>query len=308
MTKRGFLFSTLVLTTLIVVLFLLKIPQKLLREESLQTPIALSKKILFGISPTRTNPQKSLNDVVENSLLGTEGTYGIAIKNLKTKESYYKNEHRTFESASLYKLWVMATVFDQLQKGLLHEDDILSQNVQTLNDKFQIATENAELTDGVITLRISEALNKMITISDNYAALLLSEKVKLATVRKFLINHALTESTLGVPPQTTAGDIALFLEKLYNAELANSTYSEEMIDLLKNQSLNNKLPKYLPENVVIAHKTGELGSVTHDAGIVFGGNGDYVLVILSQSDTPRAAEERIAGISKSVYDYFEIKR
>ena len=74
--------------------------------------------------------------------------------------------------------------------------------------------------------------------------------------------------------------------------------------MLKDQRLNRKLPADLPSNTVIAHKTGELGMFSHDAGIIYTPKGDYIIVVLSKSDTPAAAEKRIADISKAVYDYF----
>ena len=77
-----------------------------------------------------------------------------------------------------------------------------------------------------------------------------------------------------------------------------------MIALLKQQTLNDKLPKYLPENVEIAHKTGEIDRFSHDAGIVFFEKGDYIIVVLSETDNSPAANERIADISKKVFEYF----
>ncbi len=71
-------------------------------------------------------------------------------------------------------------------------------------------------------------LNQMITISHNYAALLLTEKVKLSTVAKFLQTNGFKESNVGTngeAPVTTPSDIALFLEKLYKGQLANPTYT-----------------------------------------------------------------------------------
>ena len=44
---------------------------------------------------------KNLEVVVKNALKGTKGTYGIAVKNLKTGESYVVNEHQTCQAASL---------------------------------------------------------------------------------------------------------------------------------------------------------------------------------------------------------------
>jgi hypothetical protein len=64
-------------------------------------------------------PKTDLSEVVEKSLTGTRGTYAIVIKNLRTGEIYTRNETRIFEPASLYKLWVMGTVYKQVKAGTL---------------------------------------------------------------------------------------------------------------------------------------------------------------------------------------------
>ena len=259
-------------------------------------------------SPTPSPPPSSgLKNAVSAALDGSHGSYGIFIKNLKTGESYTQNENQTFESGSLYKLWVMAVVYEQLKQGQLKDDQVLSQDAATLNKEFDIDPGSAEQTSGTITYSVDDALTKMITISDNYAAMLLTEKVKLSSVAKFLQVYGFNRSLVGTngqTPVTTASDIALFYQKLYSGELADPTYTQKMLDLLKNQALNEKIPQYLPNNVDIAHKTGELDDDSHDAGIVYGPSGDYIIVVLSESDDPQLANERIAEISKNVYNYF----
>lgn len=249
----------------------------------------------------------SLKEAIEFPLKGSHGSYSVVIKNLKTGESYLRDEKRTYEAGSLYKLWVMAEAFRQIESGDLKETDVLSQNIAVLNEKFGIATESAEQKEGSITLTVSEALNQMITISHNYGALLLTEKLKLSKVAAFLENYGFNASSVGSEgdvPITTAKDIALFFEKLNKGELANGANSKKMMDLLLNQKLNNKLPKNLPPGVQIAHKTGELGWISHDVGIIFSPKGEYIIVVLSESNNPKGAEERIAAISESVFNYF----
>ena len=77
-----------------------------------------------------------------------------------------------------------------------------------------------------------------------------------------------------------------------------------MIELLKKQQLNDRIPKYLPSGTFVAHKTGELGYYKHDAGIVFSEQDNYILVVLSKTDSPSSGAEEIAKLSKAVYDYF----
>lgn len=254
-----------------------------------------------------TSTPGNLKEAVESALSGSRGTYGIVIKNLKTKETYSLKENKTFEPGSLYKVWIMAVAFDQIEKGSLREDEVLSKDVSVLNEKFNISSESAEMTKGRVTLTVKDALTQMITISHNYAALLLSERIKLSEVKLFLKKHGLNQSGVGDPPVTTPSDMALFFEKLYKGELASRENTEKMLTLLKKQQLNKGLPGFLPQNVEVAHKTGDIGWFKHDAGIVYTPNGDYVIVILSESNFPEGAQERIAEISKAVYEYFAKK-
>lgn len=250
---------------------------------------------------------KGLKEAVTTALLGAQGSYAIAIKNLKTGESYYLNEHKSFEAGSLYKLWVLAATFNAIEKGTLAEDEVLSDSVAALNNTFGVDQETAELTEGWITLTVSQALGQMITISHNYAAYLLVDRVGNPAIRAFLTDQGLTESSLNNPPRTTAADIALFFEKLYLGQLGSPASTEKMLGILKRQTLNDKLPKYLPPETPIAHKTGEIDYLTHDAGVIYTDKGDYIIAVMSESDFPSGAEERIAEVSKNVYDYFTRK-
>lgn len=275
-------------------------------SKSLNNP-AISSENLKPESLQKSAPN-TLGAAVENALSGTQGTYGVFIKNLKTNETYQINGHKVFEAGSLYKLWIMGEAMNQIESGDLDENEQLSEDIGVLNQKFRISDDLAELTDGTIDLTVASALNQMITISHNYAALLLTEKLKLSSVAGYLKKNDLNESIVGTngeSPTTTPADIGLFFEKLYKVQLANPEYTQKMIDLLKKQTINDKLPIGLPEGISIAHKTGEIEYFTHDAGIVFSNSGDYIIAVLSQSDYPPGAEERISMISKAVYDYFE---
>jgi beta-lactamase class A len=246
----------------------------------------------------------NLHQTILNSLSGAAGKYSVTVKDLKSgkTESLYSN--KVFPVGSLYKLWVMAEAFKQIQNGTLSEDEILSEESSVLNKDFNIEPESAELTEGVITLSVKDALKQMITISHNYAALLLTKRVKLSNVANFLEVNGFKNSHVGDIPTSTASDIALFFEKLCKGKLNNAQYTKEMLDLLKAQKLNDKLPKYLPKGTVIAHKTGEIDYLSHDGGIVYTKNRDYIIVVLSESDYPPGAQERIAQISKSIFTYF----
>jgi beta-lactamase class A len=228
----------------------------------------------------------SLGDAIQKELEGSSGTYGIIVKNLKTGETFQANSSREFTAGSLYKLWVMATAYRQIERGFLQE---------------------TESTDDENSLSVTDALYQMITYSDNLAAVLLTDKIGISKVEKFLADENMDGSNMGdndTAPVTTPADTAVFLENLYKGNLGNAIDTDKMLKLLKLQQLNNVIPRNLPENTIIAHKTADLDNCSHDAGIVFAPGGDYLIVLMSESEFPGLAKNRLADISLAVYQYF----
>lgn len=266
---------------------------------------AVTQKIIP--SPTLdVNEDRGLKQVVENALQGTQGQYGIAILNLKTNEFYTQNEHKEFQSASLYKLWVMAEILELINNKKIKENDKMYADVDELYEKFNLASPSAK---EKITITVKDALEKMITVSDNTAALLLTSKAKLSNLQDFINKNNFTGSKLGEStkePVTTPYDVAIFFKRLYDGELLDKKSSGTMLEILKRQRLNGKIPKYLPAGTIIAHKTGELDEYTHDAGIVYTPQGDYIIVVMTESDpnSRLLAEERISNLSRDIYNYF----
>ncbi len=277
---------------------------------------ASEQKIISPLAQTLGEAQEPLEPyhdpglklVIDQALEGTRGTYAIYYKNLKTAETYFQHEEKIYPAASLYKLWLMATTFKLINEGKLSEDEQLKKDAAELNKIFDIATESAELTEGGVAMSVSEATEKSITISHNYAALLLTSRVKVSNMRQFLKDEGFAYSSIGQPPYTSAIDIAKFYEKLYKGQLISREYSDKMLAILKKQRLNDRIPKYLPDIIEVAHKTGEIDTFKHDAGIVFTPKGDYILVVLSESTVPLQAAERIARVSDAIYTYVQRKK
>ena len=245
---------------------------------------------------------ENIEEIVAKNLKGEKGTYSIVYKNLKNGDEYYKNETNEYESASLYKLFVMAKTYEELENGSISKNTILKDTVERLNARFDIASEEAEMTEGEFTMTIDTALDQMITISHNYAALLLTTKLKTSEIKDFIKANGFIHTNFTAPPRTTPEDILLFYEKLYKKELVSQSASDEMLALLKKQELNDRIPKYLPKEVQVAHKTGELGGVKHDAGIVFTKEGDYILIFMTDTNAPQHAAEVQAKISGEIFE------
>ena len=106
---------------------------------------------------------------------------------------------------------------------------------------------------------------------------------------------------------TTADDFSHILELTYKGENVNKTYSNMMMDILKKQQVKGRLDLYLPEETVIAHKTGDLDSLEHDGGIVYLPDREYIICVLTNKvKSNKDGREIIGSISKMVYDEMSV--
>lgn len=271
-------------------------------------------KVKDILVPKQDSP---LKQVLENKIKDFDGTYGIVVINLKTAETVEINSEYSFGTASLYKLWVMAEAYNQIKTGELKKTDVLAQTQETLDSL--VATENNqkaatgedenktdENEEVVISSTVDDALEQMIIISDNNSALLLSARLTHQKISDFLKTYGFGNSSYGNLPLSTPADIAAYLDKLYKKQIVGEVESTEMLNLLSRQRLNDRIPKYLPQSAKVAHKTGELDSFKHDAGIVYGKN-DYIIVVMTDTPRPAEAAENTAQISKTVWEYFDFK-
>lgn len=266
----------------------------------------LGKKPTFTEIIARTlTPKPKLAALIEEELAGKTGTYAVVVKNLKTGEAFSINENYQFIAASLYKLWVMGQAYEEINNGNLNESDSVSLSrgeIEAIQGFRQEDVRNNTY------YSVADAIQNMITVSDNDSAITLYTHMGTDKITGFLKKYNFANSVFETPPKTTAKDITDYFNLLYNGRIVNRDYSIKMLQILIQQKLNDRIPKYLPQEIKIAHKTGELDTFKHDAGIINGPNGDYILVVLTDTPDPQSAAENIAVLSQKIYDYFSNQR
>ena len=246
-------------------------------------------------------------EALVKSAQGFPGKWAIFVKDLKTQNTYELNSAQVFGAASVYKLAVMYAAYDTIDAGKLKKSDVLSSTKTSLDQEIagmqnQVSPQPDQTE--TVSYTVERALNLMITISDNYSALLLAERLGWANMDKLMEQRGFAEINLvgENSPNITARSTAALLEKIYKKEAVAKIYSEEMINLLLAQKINNRIPKYLPVNTKVAHKTGELETIRNDAGIVYGKKGNYIFVFLTETANPLEATETIATLSKQIFE------
>ena len=214
---------------------------------------------------------------------GTEGSFGNA----------------QMQSASLIKLYIMGAVYE---------------SYETLAGTYGAAA-------------LDSLLNPMITVSDNDAANTLTSYLGggdstagMAAVNSWCAEHGYTSTHMGRlllhsnefdDNYTSVEDCGHLLREIYevtNGTKTDSTlaHCDAMYDLLKQQQHRNKIPAQMPAGVKVANKTGELGDVENDAGIIYDtGKTDCVIIFMSQNlSAVGYAQQAIASNSAAIYHYF----
>jgi beta-lactamase class A len=252
----------------------------------------------------------------------------IAISFQDTDQNFYLgiNDTVSLHAASTMKVPVMMEVFRQAEAGRFSMDDSL-----TIQNEFRSIIDNSIFSldinedsgDRLYSMIGSEEsirslVNEMITYSGNLATNLLIDTVKAKNVQEFMILlgakdirvlrgvEDLKAFRAGKNNTTTAKDLAIIFQAIYDGKYWSKESRKEMIEILLDQHLKKKIPAKLPSEIKVAHKTGSITEIDHDSGIIFPiGYPPYILVVLTKGfENHEEAQERIAEISRMIYDWY----
>jgi beta-lactamase class A len=145
-------------------------------------------------------------------------------------------------------------------------------------------------------LTLADLLTLMIIVSDNTATNVLIDLVGQTHINRFCAAHGLTGTTLrrrmmdidairlGLDNTTTARDQARMFDLLAGDKLLTGRLRDFAMAVLANQQFNEGLRSFIPKEVPVFHKTGELPGVRHDAGIIAASSGRQAVVAVLVSD------------------------
>lgn len=294
----------------------------------------MSRSLLFfcvialTFSCTQQKPQniQELQQTVAQELKKTEGDFAVAFKNLsKPDEELLMNAREDFHAASTMKIPVLLEVYKQTAAGKFRLTDslivkntfksIVDSSLYSLNpedDSFSELYESVGQKQSIYDLTYD-----MIIASSNLATNIIIELVGADNVTQSMRELDANDIQVlrgvedgkayrqGLNNTTTAYDQMLLMEAIATGQAVSEQASQDMIDILLDQKFNDIIPAKLPNDVKVAHKTGWITGVHHDAAIVFLPDGDkYILVLLSKNlKDEDAGVEVMATVSKMIYDY-----
>jgi len=236
---------------------------------------------------------------IQKHIADSHADVGVAFRTLDGKTEWFYHADDSFHAASTMKVPVMIELYRQVQAGKLKLSDPLTihNEFHSIVDASPYKLDPSDDSETELykaegqTRNLTELCELMITVSSNLATNLIIEKLGVENIRATV--HSLNADGMhvlrGVEDNkafekghnniTSARALQILLTSIADNTAAGPDASKQMLAILERQRFNEGIPAGLPPGTKVAHKTGEITKIHHDAAIVYATR-PFVLVIL----------------------------
>jgi beta-lactamase class A len=264
----------------------------------------------------------ALEPRIREQIKASGAEVAVALHPLDGRDELLIDPDTSFHAASTMKVPVMIELFRQAEAGTLSLDDPLpiKNEFHSIVDGSVYQLDVGEDSDAAVykavggTLTLRQLCEAMITVSSNFATNLLIEKLGVENIRRTVTRLGAEGMQVlrgvedqkafekGLSNSTTARGLMILLTKIASGQAVSSTADAQMVEILKRQQFNDAIPAGLPTGTPVAHKTGTITRIHHDAGIVYGPR-PYVLVVLVRGIADQKQSGGLmAEISRAAWD------
>ena len=282
--------------------------------------------LIAGALLLAAQSRDSLLQKIETRIAQDSGAYaGVAYIDLGSSDTLFVNPDSSFHAASTMKVPVMIELFRRANTGSFRMDQglMMVNQFASLADGSPYSLDVGSDSDSSLYHRIGERvrvdslLRLMITRSSNFATNTLitlvgadavTKTMRVLGARRIQVRRGVEDGKAfqaGLNNTTTARDLAIILRAIEDGKAAPPDATQQMLAIMLAQEFNEKIPAGLPPGIRVAHKTGDITAVSHDAAIVYPpGRQPYVLVVLTRGITDGAKSAKlIADISSMVFSH-----
>lgn len=234
----------------------------------------------------------------------------VFILDLDSHDFVNLNGTETIAAASTIKLPLLIAAFEEidaggltLQEGLVMERELIATGSGTMQYD----------TPGRI-YSVGEVLEKMIIISDNTATNMLIRRLGGAEmVNQRFARWGLTATAIANDLPDLAGtnvttplDLVHLLAQIHQGEIVSLASRDRLLSILQRVERRELLPQGLDDRAVIAHKTGDIGTMLGDVGMVETPTGKRyaIATLIRRPHNDDRARLLIQNLSRTTYDHF----
>jgi beta-lactamase class A len=287
-------------------------------------PVAVAAALVIPsvpAGPAFAGEPVAAHAAVERLIASTGAEVSVAFRTLDGKDELLLRPDVPFHAASTMKVPVMIELFAQARKGRLGLDDPLSvkNTFPSIVDGSPYSLDPSEDSDPEIyksvggTLSLRQLCEAMITVSSNLAANLLIEKLGVANIRQRVRKLGADGMNLlrgvedgkafqrGINNTTTARARMVLLDRVARGRAVDAASDREMVLILARQRFGDAIPAGLPPATPVAHKTGSITRIHHDAAIVYAPRPFVLVVLVRGLEDQKQSAALIAGIARALY-------
>lgn len=278
--------------------------------------------IAGGCAAQGTSIDQKLSDIIR----GSDATrVAVAYRDLGSSgRSLTINGDQIFHAASTMKVPVMMAIYEAVERGELRMDQevpVVDEFVSIYDGStFSIGVDgdsDREIYDHLgRTLTLENLIRRMIVRSSNLATNILIQFVGAERVTELIREAGASRMEVlrgvqdirayeaGMSNTATAADLRAVLSRIAIAAMDDPDgAAAAMARILADQEFNEGIPAGLPPRTRVAHKTGSITEIYHDAGIVYPGDREpYVLVVLTAGTDDASAAETVSRISRAIWE------
>ena len=248
--------------------------------------------------------------------------YAVALRDYETDFRFAINADRRFHAASTIKVAILLAIAKGIDEGRIRPEDTLH-----IRNRFRSAVDGTPFridaeSDGYPqlhrligrTAKISALTEWMIVSSSNLATNLLLDYLTVEEAQRVLrdagvngvdlrrgVDDTKAHNQNFINETTATGLLELFAT--LRGDFLSKAGRDLAINILLQQRFNSMIPAPLPSHASVAHKTGEISTACHDAGIVYLPEREpYILAVLTEvAPESNGRREAIAKISEVVF-------
>lgn len=272
----------------------------------------------------------SLETKIRSIIAESGAQMGVCVRHLESGEETAVDADRSFPLASVFKIPVLVEAFRQLHAGRFRMEErwelttaeknlpsgvltfcadglqptardlitlmiIISDNTATDMVMHRLGVENVTkamhelgLTDIHVPLTVRGIFDDMLVSADPTQDLL--ELAKQSSNRDGIAYSSGPENNVGTPRALTD-----LLQMIWRGEIVSRAACDGILEILLAQQLNDRLPRFLPAGTPFAHKTGTLGGIRNDSGILYASENSHIAVtVFSRWDDQSVAADPVA--------------
>jgi len=289
------------------------------QEHYLMTAVSRPRAAQAEAAPTSIDPK--VGAAIQERVAKSGADVGIAFETLDGRLAWSSRGDEVFHAASTMKIPVMIELFHQVREGKIKLSDslpvknefhsLVDGSVFTLNPSDDSETDLYKAVGQTRTL--DQLCDLMVTVSSNFATNLLIQKLGIENIRATVsslqadgmnIRRGVEDQKAfdqGLNNTTTARGLATLLVAIANGRAVDAASSTKMVEILERQKFNEGIPAGVPKAVRVAHKTGEITKIHHDAGIVYAKRPFVMVVLVRGIEDFKQSSALIADITRELY-------